>query len=160
MLERFGADWDTMACKGAKSTPRSASPAALPWVTLALDPWLEVTGSIVRTLTLRSGQSSGLPDHLGITEGTRGELSHIGGTVRDKAGGGAPMAGIEVAIKGTGLFDTSDEQGRFTLGGLPRGQYTLVAWPPKGKPSQKTVTVPTVDEAGKPATDGDYDLEI
>jgi hypothetical protein len=129
-------------------------------VTLALDPWLEVSGPIVRTLTLRSGQSGALPHHLGFTEGTRDELSFIGGTVRDKAEESAPVAGIEVAIKGTGLFDKTDEQGRFTLGGLPRGEYTLVAWPPRGKPREKKIAVPAVDKAGKPATDGDYDLEI
>jgi hypothetical protein len=129
-------------------------------VTLALDPWREVTGPIVRTLTLRSGQSGVLPGGLGLIEGTRGELSFIGGTVRAGTKDGAPRAGIEVAIKGTGLFDRTNEQGRYRLGGIPRGVYTLVAWPPKGKPREKTVTVPAVDDAGMPATDGNYDLEI
>lgn len=129
-------------------------------VTVALDPWLEVTGPIVRTLTLHAGQTDTLPRHWRLMEGTREELSFIGGTVRDRTEDGTPMAGIEVAIKGTGWFDTSDEQGRFTLGGLPRGEYTLVAWPAKGKPKEKKIVVPAVDEAGKPATDGNYDLEI
>lgn len=130
-------------------------------VTLALDPWTEVKDdSIVRTLTLRSGQSNTLPRYQRLIDETRGELSFIGGTVRDKAQDGAPIAGIEVAIKGTGLFDTTDEQGRFTLGSLPRGEYTLVAWPPEGKPKEKRITVPAITEDGKPATDGNYDLEI
>jgi hypothetical protein len=129
-------------------------------VTLALDPWTEVTGPIVRTFTLRSGQSSTLPRYQRLIEETRGELSFIGGTVRDKAQDGVPIAGIEVAIKGTGLFDTTDEQGRFTLGSLPRGQYTLVAWPPEGKPREKRIAVPVIGDDGKPVTDGDYDLEI
>jgi hypothetical protein len=130
-------------------------------ITLALDPWTEVKeDSIVRTLTLRSGQSSTLPRHQRLIEETRGELSFIGGTVRDTAQDGAPIGGIEVAIKGTGLFDTTDEQGRFTLGSLPRGQYTLIAWPPEGKPKEKRITVPVIGDDGKPVTDGDYDLEI
>ena len=130
-------------------------------ITLALDPWTEVKDdSIVRTLTLRSGQSFTLPRHQRLIEETRGELSFIGGTVRDKAQDGAPITGIEVAIKGTGLFDTTDEQGRFILGSLPRGQYTLVAWPPEGKPREKRITVPVIGDDGKPVTDGDYDLEI
>lgn len=130
-------------------------------ITLALDPWTEVKeDSIVRTLTLRSGQSNTLPRYRRLIEETRGELSFIGGTVRDKTQDGAPTAGIEVAIKGTGLFDTTDEQGRFTLGSLPRGEYTLVAWPPEGKPGEKRITVPVIGDDGKPVTDGDYDLEI
>lgn len=130
-------------------------------ITLALDPWTEVKDdSIVRTLTLRSGQSNTLPRYQRLIEETREELSFIGGTVRDTAQDGAPVAGIEVAIKGTGLFDTTDEQGRFTLGSLPRGQYTLVAWPPEGKPKEKKIAVPVIGDDGKPVTDGDYDLEI
>jgi len=130
-------------------------------ITLALDPWTEVKeDSIVRTLTLRSGQSSTLPRYQRLIEETRGELTFIGGTVRDTAQDGAPITGIEVAIKGTGLFDTTDEQGRFTLGSLPRGQYTLVAWPPEGKPKEKRITAPVIGEDGKPVTDGNYDLEI
>lgn len=130
-------------------------------ITLALDPWTEVKeDSIVRTLTLRSGQSNTLPRYQRLIEETRGELSFIGGTVRDTAQDGAPIGGIEVAIKGTGLFDTTDEQGRFTLGSLPRGEYTLVAWPPEGKPKEKRITAPVIGEDGKPVTDGNYDLEI
>jgi hypothetical protein len=62
------------------------------------------------------------------------------------------MTGIDVAIKGTGLFAKTDDQGRFALGSIPPGEYTLVVWPPKGKPGEKAVTVPAVD--------GNYDLEI
>jgi hypothetical protein len=129
-------------------------------VTLALDPWREVVGPIVRTVTLRSGQSNTLPRHLRLVEGTRGEVSHIGGTVREKEKGGAPVSGIDVAIKGTGLFATTDDSGHFTLGAMPGGEYTLVAWPAEGKPREKLIVVPSVDEDGRPATDGDYDLEI
>ena len=63
-----------------------------------------------------------------------------------------PLAGIDVAIKGTGLFAKTDEQGRYTLGSLPTGEYTLVSWPLKGKPNEKKIAVP--------AQDGNYDLEI
>ena len=123
-------------------------------VTLALDPWTEVTGPIVRTFTFRSGQSVTLPRHQRLIDETRSELTFIGGTVRDTARDSAPLAGIEVAVKGTGLFDRSDEQGRFRLGGLLPGEYTLVAWPPEGKPQEKKIEI-TV-----PVEDGDYDLEV
>jgi hypothetical protein len=70
------------------------------------------------------------------------------------------VAGAQVAIKGTGLVASTDEQGRFQLGRLPGGEYTLVAWPTEGKPKEKRITVPVIGEDGRPARDGDYDLEI
>jgi hypothetical protein len=124
-------------------------------VTLALDPWTEVTGPIVRTLRLKLGQPARLPRsrrlaseemHLDM------EMAFIGGTVRTSGPDKPPIPGIEVAIKGTGLFDKTDELGRFILGSLPVGEYTLVAWPVEGKPKEKKITVP--------ASDGDYDLEL
>lgn len=125
-------------------------------VTLALDPWTEVSGPAVRTLRLHSGQANALPRYQRLVEGTRSEMIDIGGTVRDLAQEGAPLAGIEVAVKGTGLFTSSDEQGRFVLGSLPPGEYTLVAWPSGEKsgkkPAEKKVTVP--------ASKGDYDIEV
>ena len=121
-------------------------------ITLALDPWKEIVGPIVRTRTLRSGQSMTLPRYPQIIAGTRTDMIRIGGVVRNKVNADAPMTGIDVAIKGTGLFAKTDDEGRFTLGGIPPGEYTLVVWTPKGKPEEKAVTVPAVD--------GNYDLEI
>jgi hypothetical protein len=122
-------------------------------VTIALDPWSEVTGPLVRTFTLQAGQSTSLPLLQEIDEGTAGfDLNYIGGIIRRKGGDGEPQIGLEVAIKGRGWFDVTDEDGRFRLGAMPPGSYTLVIWPEKGKPKEKKITVP--------ATDGDYDLEI
>jgi hypothetical protein len=122
-------------------------------VTLALDPWSEVTGPIVRTFTLQAGQATRLPDYEELDQGTAGfELTYIGGMVRSQAGNGEPQAGLEVAIKGRGWFDKTDDDGRYRLGAMPPGDYTLVVWPEKGKPKEKKITVP--------ASDGDYDLEI
>ena len=121
-------------------------------VTLAMDPWTAVTTPVVRTLTLRSGQAAGLPVEYSSREGTLLERMDIGGVVKDPLQKGAPVAGIQVAIKGTGLFSTSDSQGRFVLGSLPAGEYVLVAWPPQGLPKEKRIRLP-----GKPE---DYDLEI
>jgi hypothetical protein len=120
-------------------------------VTLALDPWTEITGPIVRTLILRAGQSTSLPGVSKLSD-LETEMTFIGGTVRSKAPESTPIAGIEVAVKGSGLFDKTDEMGRFTLGSLPAGEYTLVAWPREGKPREKKIDVP--------AHDGDYDLEL
>ena len=129
-------------------------------VTLALDPWkLEIRQEpVVRTLTLHTGQSP--PYRYSLFNETRDELTLIGGTLRDRGQDGAPAAGIQVAIKGTGLFATTDEQGRYRLGSLPSGEYTLVAWPAIGRPEEKRITVPAADHQGKQVGPGDYDLEI
>jgi len=121
--------------------------------TLALDPWTIIEGPIVQTLTLRSGRASRLPVYKEFDEdGFSTELTYIGGTVRSKSGDGQPMSGLQVAIKGRGWFDQTDDDGRFTLGGMPAGDYTLVVWPEKGKPKEKKISVP--------AAAGDYDLGV
>jgi len=122
-------------------------------VTIALDPWSEVTGPLVRSFTMQTGQSTSLPLLQEFDEGTAGfDLNYIGGIIRSKSGDGEPKTGLEVAIKGRGWFDVTDEDGRFRLGAMPPGSYTLVIWPEKGKPKEKKITVP--------ATDGDYNLVI
>ena len=57
-----------------------------------------------------------------------------------------------MAIKGRGWFATTDDDGRFKLGGMPAGDYTLVVWPEKGKPKEKKISVPDAKD--------DYDLEL
>lgn len=114
-------------------------------VTLALDPWKEISGPIVRTRILRSGQSATLPRYHELQQETLTEMVSIGGTVRDASNPAASLPGIEVAIRGTGHFATSDENGRFTLGGLSPGDYTLVAWPKKGIPKEISITVPSTE---------------
>jgi len=122
-------------------------------LTLALDPWKEITGPVVSTLTLRSGQSTTLPHTQNlIPESADGEMTFIGGTVRKGKSDGAPVPGIQVAVKGTGLADTTDQEGHFTLGSLIPGKYTLIAWLPEGKPSEKQIIVP--------AKDDNYDLVL
>jgi hypothetical protein len=122
-------------------------------ITLALDPWKEITGPVVRILTLRTGQAGDLPRKPEfLPEARHDEMIFIGGTLRDKSKGNTPVAGVEVAVKGTGLFATTDREGQFTLGSLQPGEYTLVAWSGEGKPKEKRITVPPKD--------GDYDLDI
>lgn len=120
-------------------------------ITLALDPWTEVSGPIVRTFTMRAGQTGSLPRHRRLDpDGVDVDMTYIGGTIRDKKD--EPQAGIDVAIKGTGFFTATDEEGRYMLGSLPPGEYTLVVWPPKGKPKEKKIVIP--------AGDADYDLDL
>lgn len=125
-------------------------------VTLTLDPWTEIPAIAVQTVTLRSGQADGQPQRERLVANTPPtEVHFIGGVVRmqDADGRLQPVANITVALKGTGLFTTSDEQGRYRLDNVPSGQQTLVAWPATGKPTEKKVTVP----ADK---DKNYDIEL
>lgn len=126
-------------------------PAVSYILTLALDPWTEITSPIVQTLTFRMGQAAGLPrqHRLGSQEV---DMTYIGGTVMSKPPESKPLADVDIAIKGTGIFDKTDERGRFTLGSMPPGEYTLVAWLEKGVPREKKITVP--------ASGGDYDMEL
>ena len=125
-------------------------------ITLALDPWTEVSGPVVRTLIFRSGQRANLPGRPSLMENTLSELVDIGGTVSDARKSGKPAPGVEIAVKGTGLFTKTDDLGRFVLGSLPPGEYTLVAWSADGKPHQKNIHLAAQGDQ----EDHDYDLEL
>jgi len=120
-------------------------------ITLALDPWAEITAPRVRTLTMRSGQAIGIPELPSLQTDTVLERVDLGGTVQS-AKSGDPLPGIQVAIKGTGLFTTTDTSGRFRLGSLPPGEYILIAWPEEGRPLEKAITLPGDGRA--------YDLQL
>jgi hypothetical protein len=120
-------------------------------ITLALDPWAEITAPLVRTLTMRSGQAIGIPELPSLQTDTVLERVDLGGTVQS-AKSGDPLPGIQVAIKGTGLFTTTDTSGRFRLGSLPPGEYILIAWPEEGRPLEKAITLPGDGRA--------YDLQL
>ena len=120
-------------------------------VTIALDPWTEITGPIVRTFTLRTGQANNLPqDQLIVPGGLASEMHTLGGTIRGKDK--KPQSGVEIAIKGTGLFATTNEEGRYVLGTVPSGDYTLVVWSGEGKPKEKKISFP--------ASEVQFDFEI
>lgn len=121
-------------------------------VTLALDPWTEITTPIVRTRTLLTGQAPQLPQRTQLSDPSRTEAELIGGKITESKRDGSPLSGIEVAIKGTGLFTRTDPEGRYILGSLPPGEYILVAWPAKGKPKEKKISIPEKE--------GNYDMEI
>jgi len=109
-------------------------------LTIAVDPWSEVTGPLVRTWTLRTGQTATLPQQTTLTAGSEILSTYIGGQVLHAE---EPQPGIQVAIKGTGYISTTNAQGIFTLGSVPAGSYTLVVWPHTGKPIEKPISVPS-----------------
>ena len=121
-------------------------------ITLSLDPWSEVTGPAVRTLTLIPGQTETLPYRQELVPGTdRTLMITIGGRIQSKETQ-ERLPNIEVAVKGTGFVALTDVEGRFVLGSLAPGSYTLIAWPKNGKPVEKDIVIP--------AEDGDYDMEV
>lgn len=113
-------------------------------VTLALDPWTEISGPLVQSFTMHTYQRR--PD--GGSPIPSSDMVFIGGTVRHKD---SPQAGITVALKDTGYVDVTGADGRFRLGSLAPGRYTLIAWPPEGRPRQKSISVPG---------DEDYDIML
>ncbi len=121
-------------------------------ITLALDPWQEITSPIVLTRTLRTGQAAHLSRSRQHTDELSGEMGMIGGRITEANRAGVPVSGVPIAIKGTGLFGETDADGRFVLGSLPAGTYTLVVWPRDGKPKEKKISIPEKE--------GSYDMTI
>jgi len=100
--------------------------------TLPLDLDQVVTGPLVRSKRIRveQGQSRTGPFE---------EILQIGGTVRDSQG--QPVAGATVIIQERGFTATTDDEGRYAFPNVPRGEYTLVASSPGGKPTENDVSV-------------------
>jgi hypothetical protein len=121
-------------------------------ITLALDPWSVVTGPLVKTRTLRLGQARELPGRRVLApDENRQALVVIGGTIRAK-GNQEPQPGVTVALKGTGYLTTTDQEGRYVLGSVTPGDYTLVAWVGEEKPIEEEITIPSQSK--------EHDLEV
>lgn len=116
-------------------------------ITLAMDPWTTLTDPSVRSFTITEGQTQTLPEEAELVEGTAVSQTTIGGTIRK---GDDPQPDLQVAIKGTGCFGTTDENGRYILANTPIGEQTLVLWTDAGKPIEKQITIPG----------DDYDIEL
>ena len=108
-------------------------------VTLAFDPWVEITTPIVLSRTMTYGQSPNLPQEQQLLENTKTTTYAIGGTVLSQD---APQEGWQVAIKNSGFITTTNDEGKYILSGLSAGDHTLVVWPIEGKPSEHPVSVP------------------
>jgi hypothetical protein len=135
-------------------------------VTLPIRPWVQLETPAVETakfligptsLAVQSdpatGQPMATPQLQRITSGDT--ITMIGGLVLDALQNNAPVADVEVQIKGTGLFTRTDEQGRFRFAGIWFGEegIVLVVNPNSERPTEKRVPVP-------PAGGEHYDVII
>jgi len=121
-------------------------------VTLAVDPWTIIPTPVARTFALDAGQTE--PRSGVITPGARDDTIYtVSGRITGSGADAPPLAGVQVAIRGTGFGAQSDADGRYRLRGLSAGAYTLVFWQAEGKPVEKEVQVP-------PTANGAYDIQI
>jgi len=107
-------------------------------LTVAADPWAEITGPAVTSYTMTTGIAESLPTQSINTE-TAVSAHHIAGTITTDT---TPQANITVALKNTGFVSTTNQEGQYLLSNLPVGEHTLVAWPAEGKPVEKSITIP------------------
>ena len=109
-------------------------------ITLSMDPWTPVTSPIVLSYTLTEGQADKLPRTHTLTEGTAVSQITIGGIVRQD---GRPQPGLQTAIKGTGCFATTNDDGRYILANVPLGEHTFIVWTKNDKPIERQIVIPS-----------------
>jgi hypothetical protein len=121
-------------------------PAITCVVTMALDPYHPITGPMVRTRELRIGPSS-LPPSQKLNKETEPHVFWtIGGTVHtDK-----PLEDLRLTLVERGLDVPLQPEGRFAIGSLEAGDYTLELAVDGGRPIHYKITVPSPD----------YDIEV
>ncbi len=123
-------------------------PAIVAVLTLAMNPYHELTTSLVRTRELRIGPSP-LPLWQQLERGTAPDLFWtIGGTLHSKKP--LDLASVRLTLVEQGRAVTVQPDGRFTIGNLKAGDYTLEAAVDGGQPRRYKITVPSPD----------YDLEV
>jgi hypothetical protein len=118
-------------------------------VTIGMEVFTPVTAPIVVTEEIRLGQRTG-PDEDVISPPTRLVSFRIGGQVTDT--NQAPVAGAIVTLVGTGLAARTDADGRYMLGSIPAGTYTLRA---QLEATTRDVTVTIPAPAG-----GHYNVQL
>ncbi|MGQ9683351.1 MAG: Pvc16 family protein [Anaerolineae bacterium] len=122
-------------------------PAIACVVTLALNPYQAFTGPLVRTRELRFGQAQGLPEQPQMGEaGVLDRFWMVGGNLR----GVEPGAGHTLTLAERGLTVPVAPDGRFVIGNLQAGNYTLEVTTEGRKAVRRSITVPSAN----------YDLEV
>lgn len=121
-------------------------PAITLIITLALDPYKPFVTPLVRTRELRIGQSE-RPVTQTLVEAFPPDVYWtVGGTVHTKKA----LADVKLKLVERDLAITLQDEGRFTIGKLQAGDYTLEVSANGSKPKRHKITVPAPD----------YDLNI
>jgi hypothetical protein len=116
-------------------------------LTLALNPYQAITGPMVRTRELRIGQAQE-PSYLEKLIEQAGAHTYwtVGGTITTKK----PQKNLQVKLVERDQIVSIQDGGRFAIGNLQPGDYTLEITAEGRKAAQKAITVPAPD----------YDLEF
>jgi hypothetical protein len=115
-------------------------------VTLALNPYQPVTGPLVRSRELRFGQA-GEPATERLDEGKAETYWTVGGVIRSD---GEPLGTGRLSLVEQGRDVPLQGDGRFSIGHLRAGAYTLSVARDGGEPQLFQITVPAPD----------YDLDL
>jgi hypothetical protein len=117
-------------------------PAIMMVATLALDPTVPFTAPLVRTRELRFGQSANpkLTERID-NNGASGEYWTIGGSVRSKK----QLKNLSIRLLEDGQHVAMLGDGRYSIGNLKPGDYTLEISAEGVKPKQHKVKVPSPD---------------
>jgi hypothetical protein len=91
-------------------------------VTIGLDVFEPETAPLVITSDVRVGRRTS-PDEQKLTAQTAQDAFRVGGWVT--GADQSPVAGAAVTLKNTGLSATTDAEGRYDLGPLAKGSYTV-----------------------------------
>lgn len=110
-------------------------------VTLALDPYQPVTSPLVYTRELRLGPSAEPWTEKFEEESAVEDFWTIGGTLRSAK----PLDRVELVLVEKGVNVPLQAEGRFTIGNLKQGDYTLQVSVEGKKPRRYKVKVPAPD---------------
>ena len=116
--------------------------AGLVWVVTApLNVFAPVIGPMVRTVEM---------GFEAIGDTWRESTIQIAGKAHRRGQPDAVVAGATVSIVGSGAFAETDDEGRFALSGVPRGQHVLHAISAEGAEAERPIVVPSES----------YDIEL
>lgn len=110
-------------------------------LTLALNPYQAETVPLVRTRELRTGQSAQPALRPELVETTQRHTWTIGGQVRSEQ----PLENLRLTLLERGLQVTLLSEGRFAIGNLQAGDYTLEVVAAGRQPRRYQITVPAAD---------------
>jgi len=115
-------------------------------ITLAIDPYQVMTTPVVRTREVRIGQSPQPPLRQLAASNEPDRFWTIGGTIRSDK----PFETMRLTLLERGLDIPLQPEGRFAVGNLGPGSYTLEVSVEGHQPRRYGITVPAAD----------YDLEV